>query len=98
VSVNKVDLARRLCQRFGFTQREANVIVDYLINALANELIQGRRVELRGLGTFGTRQRKPSLGRVVKTGEPVPVPALRRVYFRPGRELKQIPFPESAEA
>jgi len=60
------------------------------LSTLAQELAQGRRVELRGLGTFGTRQRRPSLGRVVKTGETVPIPSLRRVYFRPGRELKEI--------
>ncbi|MCK5241445.1 integration host factor subunit beta [bacterium] len=88
--MNKVDLARKLCRCFGFAQCEGNVIVDHIITTLANELEQGRRIELRGLGTFGTRQRKPSLGRVVKTGEPVSVPALRRVYFRPGRELKEI--------
>jgi len=88
--VNKVELARRLSRRFGFTQREANVIVDHIVNTLADELSQGSRIELRGLGTFGIKQRKPSLGRVVKTGQPVPVPALKRVFFRPGRELKEI--------
>jgi integration host factor subunit beta len=88
--VNKVDLARRLSARFGFTQREALVIVDHLLSSLTQELTAGRRVELRGLGTFGTKVRKPSLGRVVKTGAPVPIPALRRVYFRPGRELKTV--------
>ena len=96
--MNKTGLARNLARRFGFTQREALIIVDKLLTTIAEELAAGGRVELRGLGTFGTRQRRPSLGRVVKTGQPVPIPALRRVYFRPGRELKQIdgaPDPEA---
>jgi integration host factor subunit beta len=88
--MNKAGLTQHLSRRFGFTHREAGIIVDKLLTTLAQELAQGRRVELRGLGTFGTRLRRPSLGRVVKTGQPVPIPSLRRVYFRPGRELKEI--------
>lgn len=88
--MNKKELAGRLTNRFGFGHREANVIIDQLLESMITELEKDKRVELRGLGTFGTKQRKPSLGRVVKTGEAVPVPALRRVYFRPGRSLKEI--------
>ncbi|MCK5219792.1 integration host factor subunit beta [bacterium] len=88
--MNKVELSRRMASRFGFTRREAGMIVEQLMDAMTHELAQGRRVEIRGLGTFGTRERKPSLGRVVKTGQTVFIPALRRIYFRPGRELKEI--------
>jgi integration host factor subunit beta len=88
--MNKVALSRRLASRFGFTRREAGMIVEQLLDAITHELVQGRRVEIRGLGSFGTRERKPSLGRVVKTGQAVSIPALRRVYFRPGRDLKEI--------
>jgi nucleoid DNA-binding protein len=89
--MNKAQLARSLAVKFGFTQREALVIVDKLLTTLAQDLAEGRRIELRGLGTFGTRRRRPSLGRVIKTGQPVPIPARRRVYFRPGREIKDLP-------
>jgi integration host factor subunit beta len=88
--MNKAQLAHRVAQRFGFTQREALVIVDKLFTTVAEELAAGRRVELRGLGTFGTRVRRPSLGRVIKTGQPVPIPSRRRVFFRPGREIKEL--------
>lgn len=91
--MNKVQLARQLSERFGFNRREAMVIVDHVLASLTQDLAAGRRVELRGLGTFGTKIRKPSVGRVVKTGAPVPIPALRRVYFRPGRELKTLSLP-----
>ncbi len=88
--MNKKELAKRLTKRFGFNQREANMILDQFLESIASELEKKRRVELRGLGTLGTKQRRPSLGRVVKTGETVAVPAMRRVYFRPGRTLKEI--------
>ncbi|NTV52158.1 MAG: integration host factor subunit beta [Candidatus Firestonebacteria bacterium] len=88
--MNKMELTQRIAKRFGFMQREATTIVDAILSAVAQELENGRRVEIRGLGTWGTRQRKASVGRVVKTGERVEVPSLRRVFFRPGQELKEI--------
>lgn len=88
--MNKNTLAKQLSRQFGFTQRESQILVDHILNALAAELVKGRRAEIRGLGTFGTRKRKASVGRVVKTGKSVTVPALRRVFYRPGRELKEI--------
>jgi integration host factor subunit beta len=92
--MNKVTLAHRMAKRFGFLNREAAVIVDTLIRNLARALQEGRKVEIRGLGTFGTKQRKASMGRAVKTGRPVPVPSLRRVFFRPGQALKEIKTPK----
>jgi integration host factor subunit beta len=88
--MNKKNLAKRLSNRFGFNQHEASGLIDHLLETISVELEHNRRVELRGLGTFGTKQRRPSLGRVVKTGETVTVPSLRRVYFRPGQTLKEI--------
>jgi integration host factor subunit beta len=88
--MNKVKLAQRLANQFGFTQREGLVIVDQVLQAMALALQKGKRVEIRGLGTFGTKERRASIGRVVKTGRVVRIPELRRVYFRPGQELKEI--------
>lgn len=88
--MNKMELTQRIAKQFGFMQREASTIVDTILETVAQELEKGRRVEIRGLGTWGTRQRKASVGRVVKTGERVEVPSLRRVFFRPGQELKEI--------
>jgi integration host factor subunit beta len=88
--MNKLELTHRIAKKFGFMQREASTIVDTVLESVAQELEKGRRVEIRGLGTWGTRQRKASVGRVVKTGERVEVPSLRRVFFRPGQELKEI--------
>lgn len=88
--MNKVQLARGLGRQFGFSRRESRAIVERLVGALAQALVLGRRIELRGLGTLGTKTRRPSVGRVVKTGAPVPVPGMRRVFFRPGRSFKSL--------
>jgi nucleoid DNA-binding protein len=48
------------------------------------------KVEIRGLGSFGTRQRNPRVGRNPKTGERVEVLAKRVPFFKPGKELKEL--------
>jgi integration host factor subunit beta len=52
-------------------------------------LHRGEKVELRGFGSFRTRERGPRRGRNPKTGAPVDVPAKRVPYFKPGKELKE---------
>jgi len=49
----------------------------------------GRKIELRGFGSFRIRNRGARIGRNPKTGEKVEVPPKRIPYFKPGKELKE---------
>ncbi len=48
--------------------------------------LKAAAVELRGFGTFSTRQRDGRTGRNPRTGAPVDVPAKKVPYFKPGKE------------
>jgi integration host factor subunit beta len=50
----------------------------------------GDKIEIRGFGSFRTRQRKPRIGRNPKTGARVDVPAKKIPYFKPSKELKDL--------
>ena len=50
----------------------------------------GDKIEIRGFGSFRTRQRKPRVGRNPKTGERVDVPAKKIPFFKPSKELKDL--------
>jgi integration host factor subunit beta len=50
----------------------------------------GDKVEIRGFGSFRTRQRKARIGRNPKTGVRVDVPAKKIPYFNPSKELKDL--------
>ena len=54
------------------------------------------KIEIRGFGSFRTRQRQPRIGRNPKTGTRVDVPAKRIPYFKPSKELKDLVNPEEA--
>jgi len=50
----------------------------------------GDKIEIRGFGSFRTRQRKPRIGRNPKTGDRVEVPAKKIPFFKPSKELKDL--------
>jgi integration host factor subunit beta len=50
----------------------------------------GDKIEIRGFGSFRTRQRQARIGRNPKTGERVEVPSKRIPYFKPSKELKDL--------
>lgn len=63
--------------------------VDLILQEVADTLVDGRRVEIRGFGSFGLRRRVSRVGRNPRTGESVYVPERYVPYFRPGRILRQ---------
>ncbi|WP_448585981.1 integration host factor subunit beta [Thermaurantiacus sp.] len=71
------------------TQRDAERVVATILDAIAETLAAGGRVELRGFGAFSTRQRGSRTGRNPRTGAPVAVAAKRVPHFKPGKELRE---------
>ena len=73
---------------------EVEQVVDIFFEEIAQRLAEGGRVELRGFGTFSTRERDARVGRNPRTGETVDVPAKRVPYFKPGKEMRNALNPD----
>jgi integration host factor subunit beta len=85
----KSELIERVAQRNRhLTMKEAERVVNSILSTIADALVEGRRVELRGFGAFSTRARDGRMGRNPRTGEPVEVAAKRVPYFKAGREMR----------
>lgn len=95
--MTKAELVEEVARASELNKRDAEVIVETVFDSIIGALHKGEKVELRGFGSFRTRERGPRRGRNPKTGEPVDVPAKRVPYFKPGKELKEF-FTERAEA
>ncbi|AKH43200.1 integration host factor subunit beta [Altererythrobacter atlanticus] len=67
---------------------EIEQVVDIFFDEIAARLAEGGRVELRGFGTFTTREREARTGRNPRTGDPVDVPSKRVPYFKPGKDMR----------
>jgi integration host factor subunit beta len=61
-----------------------------MLDSIVRSLRSGERVELRGFGSFGTRQHQPRIARNPKTGVRVEVPEKRVSYFKPSKELTNL--------
>lgn len=73
----------------GITRREAEVVVNTILSVIGDALASDDHVELRGFGSFTTKQRNARLGRNPKTGESVTVPAKIVPHFKPGKDLRE---------
>ena len=70
-------------------QRDVERIVNTIFDEIIDAMARGDRVELRGFGTFSTREREARTGRNPRTGAPVTVPTKRVPYFKPGKEMRE---------
>jgi len=89
VSITKSELIARLATKYPqLAPRDAEFAVRALLDALAQSLVEGRRIEIRGFGSFSITRRPPRVGRNPKSGEAVHVPEKRAPHFKPGKELR----------
>jgi integration host factor subunit beta len=94
--MNKSDLVLEVARAAGLTSDVSDAVVTAVFERITDALVRGERVELRGLGTFGVKQRAAHAGRNPKTGAPVEVPARKAPFFRMGTELRAILNPHAA--
>ncbi len=86
--MTKADLVEKVTALGDLTRKDGEIIVDTLFEAVIGALKADDKVEIRGFGSFRTRQRKPRIGRNPKTGAKVDVPAKRVPFFKPSKELR----------
>jgi integration host factor subunit beta len=72
------------------SRKDSEVIVETIFGSIVRALRTGEKIEIRGFGSFRTRQRQPRIGRNPKTGTRVEVPAKRIPFFKPSKELKDL--------
>lgn len=87
--MTKSELIKKLKERFASLYlKDADKLVDLIFAEIAKTLAKGGRVELRGFGSFSTRDRAPRNARNPKTGATVRLGKRRSIYFRAGKELR----------
>lgn len=88
--MTKSELIERLIVRQShLSPREVEWAVKEVIEQLSSSLEDGRRIEIRGFGSFSLHHRSPRIGRNPKTGETVKLEAKRVPHFKPGKELRE---------
>ena len=96
--MTKADLIDEVSRVVELTRKDSEVIVEAIFGSIVRSLHSGDKIEIRGFGSFRTRQRKPRIGRNPKTGDRVEVPAKKIPFFKPSKELKDLVNTSSAAA
>ena len=72
-------------------QSELENVIDIFVEKIIKTLTDGRRIELRGFGTFFVKKIKEKFSaRNPKTGELIYIPEKNKVRFRASKNLKKI--------
>src|SRR5438067_1303276 len=88
--MTKAELIDEVSRLAELTRKDSEVIVETIFDSVVRSLRAGDKIEIRGFGSFRTRQRRPRVGRNPKTGERVEVPAKKIPFFKPSKELKDL--------
>lgn len=88
--MTKSDLVSVLNEKLShLPYREVEIILDTIFDKMIEALSQGKRIEIRGFGTFEMRKRPSREGRNPKTGQKVSVSTRVVPFFKVGKELKE---------
>jgi integration host factor subunit beta len=88
--MTKAELIEDVSRVAELSRKDSETIVETIFESIVKSLRTGDKIEIRGFGSFRTRQRNPRIGRNPKTGARVDVPAKRIPYFKPSKELKDL--------
>jgi len=87
--LNKLELIQVLKERADLTRQEAAKVVEIFFDSLAEALVNGDRVEIRGLCSFYVKKYESYTGRNPKTGKQVMIPGKELPFFKCGKELRR---------
>jgi len=88
--MTKADLVDEVTRAAELSRKDSETVVEIVFESIVKSLRAGDKIEIRGFGSFRSRQRKARVGRNPKTGERVEVPPKTVPYFKPSKELKDL--------
>ena len=89
MTMTKADLVEQVAKQADIPRKQADQVVQVILESITSALQAGEKVELRGFGSFRIRQRGERVGRNPKTGAKVHVPPKKIPYFKPGKHLRE---------
>ncbi len=86
--MKKSDLVDLVAQKLNFPRPQVEQTIESLLDAVADGLAKGERVDIRGFGAFQIRASAARSGRNPRTGETIQIAARKTPTFKVGKELR----------
>ncbi len=86
----KRDLVNEVHEQLGdYYKQDIIQAVDIILNDIAEALLEERRIEIRGFGSFSVRSRKPRTTKNPRTGTVMNIPERKTIHFTMSKSLKE---------
>ena len=86
--MNKTDLITAAAEKSGLSKKDAERVVNALLDTVTASLAKGEKVQISGFGIFETKEREARVGRNPHTKQAIEIPATRVPAFKPSKALK----------
>ena len=87
--MNKSELVRAVAARSKVTHKQADAVVNNVLDVITAAVSSGEKVTLVGFGSFEARFRQGREGRNPQTGEKISIPATKVPHFCAGKLFKE---------
>src|SRR5262249_61048616 len=88
-AMTKAELVTKLAEAGGVNRKQADQMLDFLTETVVKSVKKGESVKIPGLGIFRLRKMKARMGRNPQTGEPIKIPARKKVGFSVAKTFKE---------
>jgi integration host factor subunit beta len=88
-SMLKKDLVDKVSSELSMQKQDVSLAVDIMLATMASALVEERRIELRGFGSFSVRSRKPRSTKNPRTGKIMEIPDRKTLHFTMSKSLKE---------
>jgi DNA-binding protein HU-beta len=86
--MTKAQLVTKLAEESGVARKQVGEVIDCLVETVVKTVKKGENVKVPGLGIFRLRKMKARIGRNPQTGEPIKIPARKKVGFTVAKTFK----------
>ncbi|GBU08867.1 integration host factor DNA-binding protein beta subunit [Gammaproteobacteria bacterium] len=88
--MTKSELIERLSIKYPVIPlKDIEASVKLMVEHMSETLSEGKRIEIRGFGSFSLHYRAPRTGRNPKTGDAVALNGKYSPHFKAGKELRE---------
>ncbi|MCI8933685.1 MAG: HU family DNA-binding protein [Clostridiaceae bacterium] len=86
--MNKTELAAAIAEKVEIPKKDAEAVLNAMMEAVGEALKKGDKIQLIGFGSFEVKERAARVGRNPKTLEEIKIPASKYPVFKAGKALK----------
>jgi DNA-binding protein HU-beta len=87
--MTKSQLVQKLAEGADLSKKQADAVLQCLVDLTVGSVRKGDPVKIPGLGTFRKVQTKARMGRNPQTGESIKIPARKKVRFSVAKTFKE---------